>query len=164
MIRYSIRNSESPKLYSNKPAVSIATVAATAVPASTRWRVRSRSGRSDINAEATTAGTNETFSMVDENGGSLMSGDTVYMQVRGGQYVSAHNGGGGDVYAPYFTPVTWERFVIEKTAGTGRIYSGNTVALRTWNGYYISAMNEGGGAVTALYRGVVTWEVFTVTF
>jgi len=60
--------------------------------------------------------------------------------------------------------VTWERFVIQKTWGTGKIVPGDTVALRTWNGYYLSAMNEGGGAVTALYRGVVTWEVFTISF
>ncbi|HEX6097344.1 MAG TPA: hypothetical protein VF432_13530 [Thermoanaerobaculia bacterium] len=121
-------------------------------------------GGNYIHAEATAPSTYETFSMVDENGGSLMSGDTVYMQVHEGQYISADQGGGGDVVAVYFTPVIWERFIIEKTWGTGQIVPGDPVALKTLYGYYVSAVNEGGGEVTARYRGVVTWEVFTIDF
>jgi hypothetical protein len=125
--------------------------------------VRARNGGgSDINAEATAGSSYETFSMVDTNGGQLVSGDEVYLQVYGGQYISANNGGGSDVFAIHFTPVTWERFTIEKTSGTGPIVSGNTVAFRTENGYYLSAVNGGGGQVVALYRAAITWEVFTL--
>ena len=46
IIRKSIRNSESPKLYSNRPAVSSATTAASAVAASSRCPARNRRQRS----------------------------------------------------------------------------------------------------------------------
>jgi hypothetical protein len=119
-------------------------------------------GGSDINAEATAGGYEETFSLVDVNGGLLMSGDEVYLQTMEGQYITADNGGGGDVYAVHFAPIGWERFTIEKTWGTGQIYDGSPVAFKTMNNYYWSAINEGGGELLAPYLGVVTWEVFTI--
>lgn len=121
-------------------------------------------GGSDINAEPATAGTNETFSMVDVNGGALVSGDSVYLQVPNGKYVSATNGGGSDVVAYYDTPLSWERFTIEKMNGTGQIFSGDKVALKVVNGQYISAVNGGGSNVVAMYSAAITWEVFTINF
>jgi hypothetical protein len=119
-------------------------------------------GGAEIHAEATSGSWEETFSLVDVNGGLLMSGDQVYLQTMEGQYISAYNGGGSDVYAVYFQPLTWERFTIEKTWGYGQIYDGSPVAFRTLNNYYWSAINEGGGELLAPYLGVVTWEVFTI--
>ncbi|MEA2605154.1 MAG: hypothetical protein QOF89_6146 [Acidobacteriota bacterium] len=119
-------------------------------------------GGSDVNAEASAATYDETFSLVDVNGGQLMSGDVVYLQVLEGQYITANDGGGSDVVAQHYTPVGWERFTIEKTWGTGQIVSGNPVAFRTENGHYWSAIDGGGGELLAPYLGVVTWEVFTI--
>ena len=121
-------------------------------------------GGSDVNAEPTSAGTNETFSMVDVNGGVLTSGDVVWLQVSGGNYVSAVNGGGSTVVAQYNTPVTWERFTIEKMNGTGQIYTGDSVALKALNGQYISAVNGGGSNTVAQYTSAVTWEKFTINY
>lgn len=118
-------------------------------------------GGSDIHAEATSGGWDETFSLVDVNGGLLMSGDTVYLQVMEGQYITASDGGGSTVVAIHRQPLGHERFTIEKTWGTGQIYDGSPVAFRTMNNYYWSAINEGGGDLLAPYLGVVTWEVFT---
>jgi hypothetical protein len=118
----------------------------------------------DVNAEPTTIGNNERFSMIDVNGGTLTSGDYVYLQVANGQYVSATNGGGSDVTAQYDTPLTWERFTIQKMNGTGQIFSGDTVALQVLNGQYISAVNGGGSNTVALYSSAITWEVFTLNF
>jgi hypothetical protein len=118
-------------------------------------------GGSDIHAEATSGGWEETFSLVDVNGGLLMSGDEVYLQTMEGQYITASDGGGSDVVAVHFTALGHERFTIEKTWGYGQIYDGSPVAFRTMNNYYWSAINEGGGELLAPYLGVVTWEVFT---
>jgi hypothetical protein len=121
-------------------------------------------GGSDVNAEPTSASLNETFSMVDVNGGALTSGDVVWLQVANGNYVSADNGGGSTVIALYDTPVGWERFTIEKMNGTGQISSGNTVALKALYGQYISAVNGGGSNTVAMYTSAITWEVFTINY
>jgi hypothetical protein len=121
-------------------------------------------GGSDVNAEPTTIGNNERFSMIDVNGGTLVSGDYVYLMVANGKYVSATNGGGSDLKAVNDTPLTWERFTIQKMNGTGQIYTGDTVALKVLNGQYISAVNGGGSNTVALYTSAITWEVFTLNF
>ncbi|MDQ3280284.1 MAG: hypothetical protein M3Q69_02615 [Acidobacteriota bacterium] len=121
-------------------------------------------GGTDVNAAATAASTHETFSMVDVNGGTLTSGDTVYLQVLNGQYISATNGGGSTVIAQHFTPLTWEAFTIQKMNGSGQIYSGDTVALQVLNGQYISAVNGGGSDTVAMYSPASTWETFTINF
>ena len=121
-------------------------------------------GGSDVNAEPTTIGNNERFSMVDVNGGTLMSGDYVYLMVANGKYVSATNGGGSTVVAQFDTPLTWERFTIQKMNGTGQIFTGDKVALQVLNGQYISAVNGGGSSTTAQYSPASTWETFTLNF
>jgi hypothetical protein len=151
----------------SRPALSVATVDYTSTFKAydnAHYLSARNGGGSDVNAEPTTIGNNERFSMIDINGGTLMSGDYVYLQVANGNYVSATNGGGSTVVAQFNTPLTWERFTIQKISGTGQIFTGNQVALKVLNNQYISAVNGGGSSTTAQYSPAGTWETFTLNF
>jgi hypothetical protein len=119
-------------------------------------------GGTDVNAVAPNPLSFETFVVVDLNGGTLNSGDTVNLQATNGQFMVAENGGGGAVNANRAQAITWEQFVITSTAG-GAIANGNSVSLRTFNGRnFLSAVNGGGGAVNAAPTTVGQNERFTV--
>ncbi|HYK01828.1 MAG TPA: hypothetical protein VE974_08730 [Thermoanaerobaculia bacterium] len=150
-----------------RPALSVATVDYTSTFKAydnAHYLSARNGGGSDVNAEPTTIGNNERFSMLDVNGGTLMTGDYVYLQVANGNYVGATNGGGSTVVATANTPITWERFTIQKMNGTGQIFTGDKVALKVLNNQYISAVNGGGSSTTAQYSPASTWETFTLNF
>ena len=91
------------------------------------------------------------LTLVDLNGGLLVSGDPVALRTSNGYYVCAEGGGGGQVVADRTQAQQWETFTIRKTAGTpGTIISStDQITLQTYYGYYISAVNDGGSSVNA---------------
>jgi hypothetical protein len=125
-------------------------------------------GGSDVNAEATSIGNNERFSVyIRSTSSSLSDGDTITIQSLGtqnAQWVAAENGGGtGSVAnANRIWPDGWETFVIHKLNGTGAISNGDPVALTSVNGYYVSATNGGGSTVLVDKTSAITWERFTI--
>lgn len=125
-------------------------------------------GGSDLNAEATSIGNNERFSVyIRSTSSQLSDGDTITIQSLGtqnAQWVAAENGGGsGSVAnANRIWPDGWETFVIHKLNGTGTISNGDPVALTSVNGYYVSATNGGGSTVLVDKTAAITWERFTI--
>jgi len=99
-----------------------------------------------INAIPATIGPDERWVLIDANGGTLQSGDVVYVQARNGLYVT--NNGGATLAASQAYPSTYETFVIEKKNGSGTIANGDLVALRSQaTGKYIIATSGGGSTV-----------------
>ncbi len=125
-------------------------------------------GGSDVNAEATSIGNNERFSVyIRSTSSQLSDGDTITIQSLGtqqAQWVAAENGGGtGSVAnANRIWPDGWETFVIHKMSGTGAISNGDPVSLTSVNGYYVSATNGGGSTVLVDKTAAITWERFVI--
>ncbi|HYH05576.1 MAG TPA: hypothetical protein VEK11_00815 [Thermoanaerobaculia bacterium] len=119
-------------------------------------------GDGAVNATPATIGLNERFVIIDTNGGSLNSGDPVYLQVRNGKYLTAVNGGGGSLTASQIAPGTNETFTIAKAnGGTGAIVNGNAITLRSALNYYVVAEGGGGQALNCNRTVVGPWETFT---
>lgn len=133
--------------------------------------VAEQGGNDFVNADRGSAGAWETFELEDTNGGSLMSGDPVYIRTVGGYYFNA----------TCFTPTArlgamtvttgWcsPSFAIEKYDSSnnyvsGAINSGDQVVLFHWSGYYTVAENGGGGVVRVNRTSVGAWEKFFITF
>ena len=96
------------------------------------------------------------MTLVDLNGGLLLSGDPVALRTCSGYYISAEGGGGGQVSADRTSVAQWETFTIRKTAGSpgSIIAEPDQFTLQTYYGYYISAVNDGGSGVNATPRTV----------
>lgn len=119
-------------------------------------------GGGAVNATATAAQGWETFSIVDVNGGALVSGDVVNLRAGGGQFLRSVNGGGGALDFTATAAQGWESFRIVKASGSGNITTGDTVGLQSSNGQWVSAQNGGGGAVTAGGASLQAWESFVI--
>lgn len=81
----------------------------------------------------------------------------VALRTYNGQYVMAHNGGGGlvDAQSRQPRPLEWETFVMEDIAA-------NRIALRAYTGQVLCAEGGGGGQLVA-NRGLVgPWELLRV--
>jgi len=106
----------------------------------------------------------EEFSIIDRNGGSLLSGDSVNLLTQDGHYVMAWDNGGGAVEATSEHDEAWERFTILKQNGTGTINPGDSIALRTGSGHYFVAEGGGGGGnlLNANRTAIGPWEVFVL--
>src|SRR5262245_53064791 len=74
-------------------------------------------GGGRVLATATSAAGWESFQLVDTNGGTLQSGDVVYLRASNGQLVRALNGGGGGVDATGGLGQAWEAFRVTKANG-----------------------------------------------
>jgi hypothetical protein len=100
-----------------------------------------------INAYPRTYGLDERWVIVDVNGGSLQSGDAVYLQARNGLFLS--NGGGALLSASQAAPSANETFYVEKkNAGGTTIVAGDLIAFRSQStGKYLIAAQGGGSAV-----------------
>lgn len=120
-------------------------------------------GGSTVNATATTARTWETFTILDANGGALVSGDQIFIKAGNGQYLQAVNGGGGALNAASNNQLGWETFRIVKASGGGAIASGDQIGLQTSGGSWVSAQNAGGGQVFAYGGAYGPWEQLVVT-
>jgi hypothetical protein len=102
------------------------------------------------------------FKIIDVNGGSLNSGDTVHIQTNRNYYLMAFGGGGGDVATSGWA-MSWETFTIVKVGGTGQISGGNSVALLGSTGaHYVVAEGGGGGTVNCNRLSIGPFETFTL--
>lgn len=104
----------------------------------------------------------ETFSLEDVNGGSLVSGDSVYIRAGNGQYLQALNGGGSSLNAGSNNTQAWETFKLVKKSGSGNIVNGDVVGLQASTGSWVSAQNGGGAAVFAYGGALGSWEQLTI--
>jgi beta-glucanase (GH16 family) len=119
-------------------------------------------GGGAVTANATGAQAWETFSLVDANGGTLESGDSVFLRAGNSQYLQALNGGGSSVNAASNDRLGSETFKLVKQSGSGTIVSGDVVGLQAASGAWLSAENGGGGAVFAYGGALGSWESFTL--
>lgn len=78
-----------------------------------------------------------------------------------GNFVSAANGGGGNVDASKTAASASETFQLADLDG-GDLVSGDLVTLRTSNGHFLSAELGGGGVVDAIRTAASDWETFRV--
>ncbi|HSC88520.1 MAG TPA: glycoside hydrolase family 16 protein [Polyangiaceae bacterium] len=119
-------------------------------------------GGGAVTATATAAQAWETFSLVDVNGGGLVSGDVVNVRAGGGQFLRAVNGGGAAVDFTATTAQGWESFKLVKLSGSGTIVTGDTVGLQASGGRWVSAQNGGGSTVNANGAALAGWESFVI--
>lgn len=103
--------------------------------------------------------------VVDLNGGSLQSGDSVNFGTYDAKhFLVAEGGGGQEVKADREWAHQWETFVINKVDGPGQIRFGDAVSLQSHNGKYVVAEGGGGGVVNANRATVGAWEKFKIQF
>jgi chitinase len=95
-------------------------------------------GGSGVIAQATVAQAWETFTLYDLNGGTLESGDSVFIQAGNGQFWQAVDAGGSTLNAASNNELEWETFKVVKQSG-GAIHSGDIVGLQDWGGTWVSA-------------------------
>jgi hypothetical protein len=85
----------------------------------------------------------------------------VSFQASTGHYVTAENGGGGDVNANRPAAGPWELFsVFDMNAGD--LFDGDQIAFRTDAGYYLQAVGGGGGDFKAVGLNPNAWETLTI--
>ncbi len=121
-------------------------------------------GGSGLIATALGPGGCSNMKVIDLNGGDLMSGDQVNLQL-GNWYVSAELGGNDAVNVNRTVASIWETFTIYKQSGSpgSRIMHGDRVAFLTYDGqHYIEAANYGGGATDAYATS--PWGAATFVF
>ncbi|MFT3776438.1 MAG: glycoside hydrolase family 16 protein [Minicystis sp.] len=120
-------------------------------------------GGGAVIATATVAQAWETFTLIDKNGGSLVSGDEVFIKTGGGQYFQALDGGGSTLNAASYNQLGWETFRIVKVNGSGVIHSGDVIGLQAvTKGTWVSAQNGGGGPVFAYGSALGDWEKLVI--
>ena len=120
-------------------------------------------GGGEVIATATAAQAWENFTLIDKNGGSLVSGDEVYIKTGGGQYFQAFNGGGSTLNAASPNQLDWETFRVVKAGGSGVITGGSVVGLQAiTTGAWVSAQNGGGGPVFAYGGALGDWEKLVI--
>jgi hypothetical protein len=122
-------------------------------------------GGSDLVANRFRGGQWEEFTLIDRNGGALMSRDSVCIETFHRFYVVAESGGGREAKANRSSCGPWERFQIIKIDSRGWPVEGEIeipgrVAFRTANGSYLVAEGGGGGAVNANRPSIGPWETF----
>ncbi|APR79038.1 Endo-1,4-beta-xylanase A precursor [Minicystis rosea] len=120
-------------------------------------------GGGAVIATATVAQGWEMFSLEDINGGSLESGDSVFIRAGNGQYFQAQNGGGSSLNAASNNTQAWETFKVVKQSGSGTIHNGDIVGLQTTTGNWVSAQNGGGGTVFAYGAALGPWEQLQIS-
>jgi hypothetical protein len=132
------------------------------------FMVAENGGGGAVNADRSSAGPWETFTMHDLNGGELRDGDTVtfltdnrttYLQAEQGGFPNARMLAIGGGEGP------WETFTILNLTRPGRtIGTGDQIALRSVNGYFAVAEGGGGpGSVVNVNRTAVgAWETWVL--
>jgi ricin-type beta-trefoil lectin protein len=92
----------------------------------------------------------------------------MYINLRTGDgihFVSAENGGGGQVDATRTSAAQWETWEIAEISGLLQITNGARVHLRTYDrAHFLCAENGGGGQVDATRTSAAQWETFTVVY
>lgn len=131
------------------------------------YLVAESGGNDVINADRTSPGAWETFTLIDINGGSLEDGDFIHLETSGGYYVGATGGGGGgagQLHAFATVAGAFQTFQIRKISGSGTIGNGDPVWFYTSHYWVLCA--EGGGGSTVHSNRVAppgAWETFTIT-
>jgi len=124
-------------------------------------------GGAGVRADRSIAGPGswEIFSVTNEAGGPLVSGDHVAFATADGKHFLQATGGGGSTLTAAGTSIgSWETFTIER-AGGGPIRHGETVTLRANDSsWYVTADRGGGGGVSANSASKGNSEAFTVLF
>ena len=80
----------------------------------------------------------ETFRIETDEPGCIESGDQVYLRTSSQFLLRAADGGGDLVDARSQRPGLWERFTVERIAGSGLVLAQDDVALRSVDGHYLS--------------------------
>ena len=106
-----------------------------------------------------------TFTLIDKNGGVLVSGDQVQLRTWNGQYyVVAEGGGGAGLNADRRFPKEWGTFTLIDNDG-GTVNDGDLVQLRTWSGkHYVVADGGGGAGLNANRSDPQHWKSFKLNF
>jgi hypothetical protein len=111
---------------------------------------------------AGTSSTYETqYQFVPLNGGTIYSGDQIYIKTNRNYFVSAIGCGGSGVNTTGWA-MNYELWTIVRLDGFGVIGSGDRVAFRSGCGYYMSAAGGGGSSVSATAFSPGPWETFVV--
>jgi hypothetical protein len=121
------------------------------------------SGTGSVIANAASAGPFESFTLIDQNGGTLVSGDKVSLLTWNGQFYLRPSTSGNRPLQATSTQVTAaEQFTIIRIAGAGPITNGDNVALQANTGYYVCAESGGGGTGTINVNrtAIAAWETF----
>lgn len=118
-------------------------------------------GGSTMHVNRDRAGAWEGLSLIDMNGGLLMSGDLVNLKTLEGYYVVAVDGGNGEVRADSTEVGLWETFGVSKVGG-GEIVHGDSIGFRVYSGHYVVAEDGGGGGLYADSDAIGPWETFTL--
>jgi hypothetical protein len=119
-------------------------------------------GGQDLNATRTELGVWQLFTVVDLNGGTLMSGDSVVFRTWDGTHlITALNAGGGAVKATASYADIWETFRITRLAGPGPVSLNEPLTIQSWDGHYVAAESGGGSTVVANRNAPGPWEQFT---
>lgn len=160
-----IQNADSHEYFAeNTPPTAMGTsttMLASLAASNGKYVVAEGGGGGAVNANRAEARAWETLTLVDINGGSLTSGDTVNLGTHDAKhFVVAEGGGGREVKADRAWPRSWETFVMRKVSGSGQISFGDNVSLQAANGQYVVAEGGGGGKVNANRNAVGAWETF----
>ena len=124
--------------------------------------VVSEGDKRSVNANRRGCGPWEKHTIYDVNGGSLNSGDTIYIRTHHGRYWSAQPN--GNLEANRTARGGWEKFRIYKARGSGRIYNGNRIGLYSYHRRWVVAEGGGGRNVRVNRTGRGAWETFTLFF
>lgn len=116
-------------------------------------------GGGSVTADAGSAGSWETFQLIDLNGGHLEDGDPVAIRTTEGWYWHADGGGGGALTAEGRQIGTWETFTLHLNH-SGVVVDDDDFWLETYTGHFVSAVGGGGGGMVASATGVSSNEVF----
>jgi hypothetical protein len=127
------------------------------------YMVAENGGGGVINADRDNAGSWETFTLHDLDGGGLRDGHRVTMRTDNGSFLQADGGGPGAMLAVGGSEGPWETFTISNLDQSGQaIGSGTHVALRSVNGYFTVAESGGYDVVNVNRTGVGPWETWTL--
>src|SRR5439155_13447741 len=121
-------------------------------------------GGSSVDVTASSAGPCSYFNVIDINGGDLMDGDQIYLQING-FYLEADFGGGFGCNLSNTNQYSSEVFTVEKRSGApgSRILNADRITFRTIGNYYLVAIYGGGPDLKADSMTVNYWEVFSTT-
>src|SRR5688572_21509118 len=91
-----------------------------------------------VQATRSPAGPNESFVIIDKNGGALENGNVVFLKTQRSTFLTAEGGGGRELKSDRTVVKAWETFQIIKVGGSSgsSIVDGDKVGLKTHDGKY----------------------------
>lgn len=149
-------------------------VAEPVAPYSVRYGVRLRASTGDyvtaerggggaVKADRQVAGAWQELTLIDHDGGDLVSGDTVSLRAPDGvHWLAAPGGGGGGLHGRSGEYGRARLFVLLRAGGRGTVTSGDRIHLKTSSGHFVVAEGGGGGGVNANRRQPGPWETFVL--